>query len=481
MNELRILTGLRLRQWRANLIPLLRLFGYRPEDRSLKEFFYNLYLLAFFVVWFIFGTWGAIIQQAAQLGAALSAPLREQIVNLLPWLFFLGLIGLSFKYARRSPLLLSFPDTAYLAGSPVPRRTLVLVQWAQEVVRALLIMLPLAIVTAVILAQTLPLPAQFWATMRATLATVPVLLLVLIIAWLWGVVRLSVPGLVHWRGYKWLPLLLAAALLLTPTLVLWPGRFWLDALSGSWSLGQIGPFVLGIGLLLLGLVGISGQLNLIDVSDESVVFAQMQALGAFSRLSPDLAVARQNIKRQTVMVGKRPFLHLPTSTGTRTLLLRSGLVTLREGSGLFALMGWGAIFSGAAQWIALSHAPIEFWIYWLLAVLLLPPRQLVTIFQADLREPFLRQLLPLSNWQLLVVDTAVPFTALLIGALGAWLIQPVTSPILVILVSLLLVLCLGAPLFSLTRRQIHIPYPVWVLLTIAPVIAAALLWQIINH
>lgn len=475
MNDLRVLTGLRLRQWRVSLVPLLRLFGYRPEDRSLKEFFYNLYLLAFFVVWFIFGTWGAIIHQAAQLGAALSLPQREQIVNLLPWLFFLGLIGLSFKYARRSPVLLSFPDTAYLAGSPVPRHALVLVQWAQEVVRAMLIMLPFAIVTAVILAQPLPLSVRFWAPARAALATVPILLLVLIIAWLWGVIRLSVPRLAHWRGYKWLPLLLAAALLFMPSLALWPGRFWLDALSGSWPPGLAGLFIASVGLLL-GLLGISGRLNLIAVSDESVVFAQMQALGAFSRLSPDFAVVRQNIKRQSVVVGKRPFLYLPTSSGARTLLLRSGLVTLREGSGLFALAGWGGIFSGAAQLIVLNDAPVEFWIYWLLGVLLLPPRQLIAVFQADLREPFLRQLLPLSNWQLLVFDTAVPFIAILTGALGAWLIQPAISLALIILVSLLLVLCLGLPLFSLTHRQIHVPYPVWVLITIAPVIAAALFW-----
>ncbi len=468
MIELRLLTTLRLRQWRASLVPILRLFGYNPDDRSIKEFLYNLYLIAFFVVWIIFGTWGAILYQATQLGAGLSLPLWRQLLAVLPWALFFLLIGVVLRYARRTPLLLSFPDIAYLAGSPAPRRALTLVQFVQEAAQTALIILPLTAVIAVVLAQSLPPEIRPFASARTAVITIPLLLFVLGFAWLWGVLRLSVPGLVDWRGYRWLPLLLLVLLPFWPAAALWPGNLWLAALTGDWSAGQVGLLSLGISLLLAGLLAVSSRINLIDVADESITFAQIQALGAYSRLMPGLALARRSIKRQAPVAGKRPFLHLPTAAGPTTLLLRSGLVLLREGADMLILLGWGAAFTAAAQLILSSGARPEFWLYWLLGILFFPPRKLVTTFRADLAEPFLRQLLPLANWQLMAVDTAVPWILLLLGAFLVWPLQPAISPLLIVLVSLLLVLSQGLALLKLGRRQI--PYVVLALAALGPVV-----------
>jgi len=474
MSELRLLTTLRLRQWRDNIVPILRLFGHQPGDRSIKEFLYNLYLIAFFMVWFVFGTWGAILNQAAQLGMGLSHSLWQILLNGTPWLLFLLLIGVSLRYARRTPLLLSFPDIAYVAGSPAPRRALTIVQFGQAVAQTSLIILPLTAIIAVILAQSLPSDVRFFASVRAVTITIPLILLFLGIAWLWGIVRLSVLGLVDWRGYRWLPLLLLALPLLWPVAALVPGNFWVAALTGTWTAVSVAFLGITISLILGIMFAISSRINLIDVADESITFAQIQALGAYAQLIPSLALARSSIKKQRTAVGKRPFLHLPSTKGTSILTFRAGLVLLREGSDMLLLLAWGAGFTAAALWIFASGVGAEFWIYWLLGVLLFPPRKLVSTFRADLAEPFLRQFLPHPNWRLLAVDSVIPWGLLLVGALVVWLLQPIFSPLLIVLISLLLVLCQGLALLRVAGRQI--PYFAWAAVSLGSVVALGI-WQ----
>lgn len=471
MIELKMLIRLRLQQWRHRLVLLLRLFGYNPQDRSLKEFFYNLYLLAFFLVWFVFGAWGAILHYAAQFGSTLTPVLWAQLVAALPWVVFAALVGLSLRYARRTPLTLSFPDMAYIAGSPVSRRTVTLVQFGQMALQAMLLVLPVMAITAVILAQPLAATIGYWASARAVMAAVPLTLLALGLAWLWGIARLAHPAWTQWRGYGWLPLLLTA-FAAWPKLALWPGQVWLNALLGTWAWGETAVLMLLVGLLLLALAWVGNRVNLIAVADESNAYARQQALGAFAWLSPNLASDIRAIRQQKLVVGQRPLLTLPTSSGVITLLIRSGLILLRQGDAIFALALRGALFTGAAQYILASGAPAEFWLFWLVGLLLFPPRQLALIFQADWREPFLRQFLPLSWGQLLVVDTAVPLLCLLLGALLAWLIQPILSPILIILVSILLTLCQSITLLPLTRWRVHIPYQASSLVTIGGTLAA---------
>lgn len=473
MIELKVLIRLRLQQWRHRLVLLLRLFGYNPQDRSLKEFFYNLYLLAFFLVWFVFGAWGAILHYAAQFGDTLTPVLWEQLIAALPWAIFAVLVGLSLLYARRTPLTLSFPDMAYIAGSPVSRRTVTLVQFGQMALQAMLLVLPVVAITAVILAQPLAATIGYWAAARAVVAAVPLTLLALELAWLWGITRLAHPAWTQWRGYGWLPLLLLV-IAAWPKLALWPGQVWLNALLGTWTWGETAVLILIVGLLLVALAWLGQRINLIAVADESNAYARQQALGAFAWLSPTLASDIRAIQQQKRVVGQRPFLTLPPSSGVTTLLARSGLMLLRQGDAIFALMLRGALFTGAAQYILASGAPPEFWLFWLVGLLLFPPRQLAMLFQADWREPFLRQFLPLSWGQLLVVDTAVPFLCLLSGALLVWLIQPILSPILIILVSILLTLCHSITFLPLTRWRVHIPYQASSLVTVGGTLAAGM-------
>jgi hypothetical protein len=475
MIELRSLLRLRLRQWQHRLTHLLRLFGYNPNDRSLKEFLYNLYLLVFFIFWIVIGTWGAIVSEAVHIGASLSPLWWERLLSGIPWALFLAVVGLSLRYARRTPLALTFPDIAYVAGSPMPRSIITLVQFGQSALQAMLIVLPVVAVTAVALAQPAAETAGSWASVRAVVAAIPLLLLTLGIAWLWGIKRLSNPVWGQWPGYVWTPLTLLILLSAWPEIALWPGKMWVNALLGSWTLGGMALLVLLVGAMLAVLVWVGNQANLIVAADESSTYARVQALGAFARLSPELAPELRALQQQKRMVGKRPFLQLPSTSGKATLLVKSGLALLRQGSAPLTLALWGAIFTGGAQLILANAAPPEFWIYWLFGLLLFPPRKLATSFQADLREPFLRQLLPLANWQLLVVDTAVPFACLLIGALGIWLMQPILPPALIILVSILLVLCQGVSSLRITPWRIRVPHTATALITVGGVVAAGVL------
>ncbi len=475
MIELRSLLRLRLRQWQHRLTHLLRLFGYNPNDRSLKEFLYNLYLLVFFIFWIIIGTWGAIVNEAVNIGASLSPLLWERLLSGLPWALFLVIIGLSLRYVRRTPLTLTFPDIAYVAGSPMPRSIITLVQFGQSALQVMLIGLPMVAVTAVALAQPAAATAGSWASVRAVVAAIPLILLALGIAWLWGIERLSNPAWVQWPGTIWQPLTLLILLFAWPEIALWPGKMWVSALLGSWTLGGMALLVLLVGAVLAVLVWSGNQANLIVAADESSTYARVQALGAFARLSPELAPELRALQQQKRLVGKRPFLQLPITSGPLTLLVRTGLALLRQGSAPFTLALWGAAFTGGAQLILSSAAPPEFWIYWLFGLLLFPPRKLAASFQADLREPFLRQFLPLAHWQLLIVDTAVPLICLLIGALGVWLMQPILPLALIILVSILLVLCQGVSSLRITPWRIHIPHAVAALVTVGGVVAAGVL------
>ncbi len=477
MNPLRLLIWLRLRQWQYRLIHLLRLFGYNPDDRSLKEFFYTLYLIAFFSLYFVPGTWGAIVYAAAQLGAALSLPLWEQAQSGIPWLWLLAATGLSLRQARQTPIALSFPDMAYVAGSPAPRGIVTAVEFGQAVLRAGLVVMPLSALAAVTLAQPVSATAGLGAAIRAVMATVPLLTIAVAIAWIWGLFRIASSEWGHWPGYGWSPLLLLLAGLAMPQAALWPGRVWLDALLGAWTAGQMALLGAAVIALLAALVWLGNRANLIDAADESAAYAQVQALGAFARLSPALRETIRSVQRQESLTGKRPSLHLPASSGMATLLFRSGLSLLRQGTAPFSLALWGAFFTSTAQIILSSGAPPEFWGYWLAGVLLLPPRQLTATFRADLREPFLRQFLPLPLWELLVADTAVPLACLLAGGLGVWLINPVISPTLIVLTAILVLLSRGMSLLHITAWRVRIPYVAAAFVTVGAVITTGLFWN----
>jgi hypothetical protein len=476
MSDLQLLAWLRWRQARSNALYWLGLVGYEPGKGTLSDRAYQLYLL-------IFGAWWAVamgaiaFHEAAQLGSRLDPQWLALSLEALPWLVLAIQVVTATGALRSTPLKLTFPDMAYLAGSPVARWAPVLVGWLQAVTRNLLISLPAAALLAVCLAQgALPIGADR-AALWAVVVAFPLAILMTGLAWSLGLCRLAWPRLRRWRLARLCPLLLLGLACFLPGPCLWPGRTLALAMLGQATPGRL----LLLSLLAMASGGavawLGGRANMIDVSAESTTSARLRSLGVMAWLSPELANA---IRTQAALAARRPFLSLPRAQGPGNLLARAGLLYLRRPSLLLWTLLWSAILLQGSFLLVPGSAFAPPSITWLLAVLVAPPRGLLEVFQADAGNQFLRQFLPLDGLRLLLADVAAPLAVLIVSASLAWvamgasLAVTVTGMVTVALLGALLALCQGIslvqirlgvgarsprPYLGMIPRRLRIPHP----------------------
>ncbi len=411
MRDFRLLGWLRWRQWRSSALYWLRTLGYDPQRQNLIDRMYALYLIVFGLIW-VFGVGIAAVHQASEIGHALPLTLTQWVLAALPWLFVAGAIYLFVRALRASPVLLSFPDMAFVAASPLSRTAVVLVNFVQSCIQHWIVVLPLFALLIVVVAQPLGQPLARTAALRGTAIVAPFVPLLLALAWTAGLVRLRErerPG----SGAWWLaPFLLAPlAVLLLP--LRWPGMASSNAIQGGPILVPVVVLsVLALAAVVL-LAKVAANTNLIAAAEESRTYARLNALGLMAFLAPDVSI---RIRRQESLARRQARFRLANARGRGTLVARSALFSLRRPMALLQLFLWGAGLAISTAWLLLSQPPLLLWFFWVTFLVLVPPKMLVESYEADVADPFLRQLLPMGNGPLALVGGIVPAFVLWLGA-----------------------------------------------------------------
>lgn len=454
LGDLRLLFWLRWRQFRDSAVYWLRLLGYQPQEKSFMQNIYVLYLIGIGSIW-VFAMWAWLYDSATFFGKQLTPEALADILVLLPQLVLVVQVFALIVALRSTPLKLTFADMAYVAGSPMARSVPVLLGFIRQIVtRSLLFGLIWALATVALLGPVAP-PTGFGPSLRVAGVVVLLVILTWATAWLLGILRLIYPQVSRLRGlWLLLPLLAYGALQVVPDLALWPGRavllvmyeaapFWLVPLIAVLAGGLVVTFML-----------LSNRINMIQAVDESVVYARLAALGLLAWRMPDLQF---RIRLQQSQAGRKPWLKLPKAQGQSALVTRAAVSYLRHPSMLLVNLLWGAAMTYAVVLILDNQLPVQVWIGWLLVAGIAPPVGLLHAFRMDLQEPFLRQLIPLNGFQILVADVIMPLSFLIAGSLGVWFLQGYDLNTLsmglmfVPLLALLLTLC-GA--VALTRDRV---------------------------
>jgi hypothetical protein len=317
-------------------------------------------------------------------------------------------------------VLLSFPDIAFVAASPVSRAAFVLVNFIQSCAQHLIVALPLFALIVVVLAQPLGEAVARTAALRAAVVAAPLIVLLLALAWLAGLARLERR---ERRGSSvwWVVALLLAPLawLLAP--LQWPG----DVITASITTGEVpAPAVVILAALAalatFVLARAGSRVNLIAAAEESRTYARLNALGIMAFLAPDVSM---RIRRQEALAKRQAAYRLPNASGARTLVARSLLLSLRRPMALLRLALWGVGTAFAAAWLAFGQPPLALWFFWVTFLALAPPKMLVESFEADMADPYLRQFLPMSNGLLAVAGGIAPLAVATLGVWAGWLVS----------------------------------------------------------
>ncbi len=452
LSDLRILFGLRWRQFRSGAVYWLRLLGYDAQARSWMQRIYVLYLLGIGSIWF-FAMWAWGHDLALGIGDSLARQTLTEILQAIPPGLLLLQVWAMMASLRSTPLKLSFPDMAWIVGSPLARSVPVLPGFIRQVAtRSIVFGAVWALLTVLLRGPVAPAaPAD---SLRVALVVTLLVVLTWSQAWLLGILRLVYPQVSRVPGLWLAPLLLLGLAQLLPDLLLWPGRLLVLSLYDQaplWALALIALLAAG---MVAAFVLLGARINMIQAADESAVYARLAALGLLAWRMPDLQL---RIRLQQSRAGKRPRLRIPRVYGRRAMFVRSAIAGLRHPTLMLVNALWGAGMTWAAMLILINELPVPLWIAWLLIAGIAPPVGLLYTFRRDVQEPFLRQFLPLDGFQIFFADVLLPLLFLIAGALFAWFLQPLppflllTGAVYIPLLGLLLALC-GAAAMTATRE-----------------------------
>lgn len=454
MSDLQTLWTLRWRQYRDDAIYWLRAAGYQPHDPAFSQKVYIFYLLIIAAIWCA-AMFGWVFEQAGHIGRALSSADIEAVRQFVPRAILALQIFTLIVALRSTPLKLSFPDMAYIAGSPIDRAAPVLLGFARQVIVRLGLLLPLAALVSAVLRHALRLDASLTGLLPAVLAAIPLIILIWGIAWVIGLLRLIDPRI---RRLRWLwiaPLGVLPLSIILPFPLLTLGAGFAEALTGDIPLwyALLTTALAGACIILLKRLG--ARASMIHAADESILHARLQALGLLAWTQPR---AHAQIRLQAAQAGRRPFGRLPRVRGFTMLLARAALSYARHPLMLLWCFAWGGLMSALAAAILLNRLPFPHYLLWLLLASLTVPHGLLHVFAADVEEPFLRQFIPIGGLTLFFADTLLPLTALSLGASIVWALQAGVSPQVIALgissIPLIALLIALSGAFALTRRRV---------------------------
>ncbi|MDL1900298.1 hypothetical protein FBR02_05970 [Anaerolineae bacterium CFX9] len=446
------LISLRWRQFRDDARYWLRVLGYQSNDDSFSQKMYVFYLAIIGLIW-LYTVGGWVLERAGDLGAVIAPVDAGNLLILLSYVPLIGFVLALSAALRTTPLKLTFPDIAYVAGSPIVRAAPVLVGFVRYVVfRAALIGVAVILFT-VMLNRALYGRVTVEDVLRALSVWLALAVVTYAAAWAAGVARLSFPKLRTARLLWLTPFALLPLAFVLPDAALWSGRAAVLALVGE-APGWVIVVLVGMGVILLvGLGVLSRRMDMIQAADESQLYARLQAIGLLQYIQPR---TQARIRAQAARARRKVRWRLPEATGWNGLVSRALLSYARHPLSLIMAAVWGAVMTWAAASVILNQLPAQLWIGLAIIAGIRPPGGLLYVFEQDVEEPFLRQFLPFSTIGLMAADALLPFLILLTSSSIVWfVIAPSLADLLmgmiVIVVTAGLLLFCGA--FGATRQR----------------------------
>lgn len=417
MRDVQSLFWLRWRQFKDTAVYWLRVLGYRPQDASISQNLYVLYLILIGIFWlYTVGAW--VYDISAGIGKLLQPSASVELLVGFTWVTLIVQVYVMINALQSTPLKLSFADMAYVAGAPISRMAPVIVGFVRQVgIRLVLLDLPVLVLGWIVGRSIMP--SDFGAASFRLVATViPLIILTWAVGWMVGLSRLISPRLGRLRYLWFLPLVLLPIAYFLPDVALWPGRIAVLVMLNEapvWAL----PLLAVLAALSVAATFFLGErINMIHAVDESILYARIQALGLLAWRMIDV---QARIRMQARQASRKPLFGLPKAQGTSTFVTRAALSYLRHPTMLLACFGWGVVMTAFAVEIVYRQLPAQVWILWVVAVGLAPPFGMMHVFRSDEQELFLRQFLPVDGLQLLLADVLLPLVALIVGGVIAFL------------------------------------------------------------
>ncbi|HLI51999.1 MAG TPA: hypothetical protein VKU87_09385 [Thermomicrobiaceae bacterium] len=392
--DIRLIAWLRWKKFARLVLYWLDSLGYEPTG-TLSNRLYGVYVVVFMAGWLLI-TWSLAVYYVMQVGVKITGnhreTLRSSFHNGFSWFVLVALIALTIYDLWIYPLKLSMQDQAYVAGSPVRREAIVLVDFCYTCLRWLARILPLVTLYTVLLSHSKGNDQIGLDTVPALLTAIPLIVLVFSLAWLITTVRTA--------SRSWLVVIIPAGIvalaILKPDIGLWPAH-----LVGRAMLAQpVPPAVAGLVLLpiacIIALGLVAGGVNLIH--------AQAEGSWSARRAAP----AKGVFDREIGPPPRLAWIPLPPVNGGALLLARAVITSLRRPLPILWGIVWSAAMVGLGA-IGVAHRiPAVAFLFWITVLVVLPPRGLLMVFRIDQEQPFLRQLLPAGNLSLLIADSIVP-------------------------------------------------------------------------
>ena len=471
------LLWLRWKELQGNANYWLRLVDYDSRDRDIMNRAYGLYLLLF-MSWWTVAMWAIAADFIAQVARVLPAAAAQSVMTFAPVVVFIGQVILIAFKLRSSPFKLSSPDIAYVAGSPVQRAIPIVLGYFGDLALPTLLSIVVVSFMAVALNHRLVQLGYVLVALRSALAVIPVVALVWVVAWVIGLARMVLPGARRIPVLWLVPLALLPLPFVTQGVVAWPANVMVAVLvNAAGDLSAIAPVLL-LALALIVLVAVMGnRVNMIDVADESLIYAKLREIGSLRWLAPSVY---QRAKGQFQAARQKPILHLPQAQGLAGLVARSALAYVRNPFDLLKLLVVVGLVQGGLGMLAYG-LPVLLIVVWLYAVAVAPTSSLTLVFGADVDDPALRQFLPMDALRLLLADAALPMALVTLLSVALWLLQPVPLQTalpgcaLIVVLTLLLALCRGGSQVALTSMRAHVSYGVLAVISLGLTLGAGLL------
>ncbi|MCL4506590.1 MAG: hypothetical protein M1140_11280, partial [Chloroflexi bacterium] len=305
----------------------LRLVDYDTRDKDVMNRAYGLYL-ALFMSWWTIAMWAIAAGFIAQVGSAIPASARQGVLVVAPTLVFIGQTFLIMLKLHSSPYKLSLPDISYVGGSPIQRAVPVTIGLFGDLVLPVVLSMVGVSFLAVALNQRLDSMGAVLVALHSALAVIPVVVLTYAVAWLIGLVRMAAPGARHWAALWLAPVVLLPLPFVAPGVVAWPGNVLASILVGeSVDLSVVAPVALAA-LVVIALVVILGnRVNMIDVADESLIYARMREISNLRWIAPGVY---GRARSQLQAAKRKAILRLPQVDGLMMLVVRSALTYIRN-------------------------------------------------------------------------------------------------------------------------------------------------------
>lgn len=449
MRDFQLLVRLRVRHARTFLLRLAYLAGTDPSvDRDASDRVYQLYVAGALLICAAL-LWFALLDVVEKTFVAVGSLLGIVAVSALLAMAVAVFVHWSVRALRSAPLRLSHPDIAYVASSPISARSLVMEAAGASLLAAAVIgalagyLLGFGLeaalggagwdwfaasgTAAAGFGAAVPDPAAAAAgppgssplasfafelgevsPAMAALACSALFAAVAGGSWAIGVVRLASRRRPQ-RAEKIVGIVVACALGLAGT----AGAFVCGpilAAAGSAGFAILGAAALACLVVEAAVLAVlSPRVDMVAVVQESALAVELDPFGVFSALDPDV----QSDYRRRIKVARRgPVFRLPAAQGRFVFIARSALSLVRQFEGLAGLVVLGAATTplGVAALFG-AGAPVTFLFWLMLLVLVRPsgPREASRAFRDDMRVRLVRDQLPFSVFELLVLDSLPAF------------------------------------------------------------------------